>query len=131
MRQNVIAAVKTEIEELLATYLRDEGIELLDAATPVSETSPLVLFEGIEDLPLEGTLLHWEIRVLLSIFGKPWQCEALADGIYIRIAAYQPTATELTAILTSLHVEAAHYGRMARRATIRCVIGKVKRDVPA
>jgi predicted xylose isomerase-like sugar epimerase len=125
MRQN-LNAVKAEIETILKDHLREEGLELLTAPhTATSDESPLVMFEGIEDLALEGSLLQWEIRVILGILGKAWQCDRLVDGIYRAISAYRPTATELTALLTSLHVEVTHVARtrgVSKRATIRYIV---------
>jgi hypothetical protein len=128
MDQNAASAAKAEIESLLQDYLREEGIEILKP--PGIDThgeSPLVMVEGIENLPLEGSLLQWEIRVVLGVFGKRWQCKQLIDGIYRALAGYRPTGGELRALLTSLHIEVTQSTpaqQVSKRATIRYILSE-------
>ena len=126
MRQNAIEQAKAEVQQLLTDYLKEEGIEVMTVPR-APDSEPLVMFEGIEDMPLEGSLLQWEIRVILGIFGKSWQCDKLVNGVYRALVAHKPTAAELTALLTSLHVEVTHFSRargVSKRATIRYIVGQ-------
>jgi hypothetical protein len=127
MRRN-LEVVKEEIEAILKDYLRDEGLQLLTAPHMAvnGQNSPLVMFEGIEDMALEGSFRQWEIRVGIGILGTPWQCDKLINGIYRAISAYRPIAKELKTLLTGLRVDVTHLSCMrgvSKRAAIRCIVG--------
>jgi hypothetical protein len=126
MRQDNIEAAKAEVETILRDYLRHEDIEIV--VPPQINTGaarPFVIFDGIQGMRLEGSLLQWEIRVILGVLGPRLQCRRLVDGVYRALAAYRPTAAELTALLTSLHVEVTHFANgVSKRATIRCILGE-------
>jgi hypothetical protein len=114
MRHYAITAVKKQVERLLMNYLEQEQ----------NPHSPTVAVEGIHDLSIEGSLLLWEIRVVLGILGKPWQCDALANGIYEALRPHNLTENELRVVLMSLHVEFRSMARehISKRATIRYVM---------
>lgn len=123
MRDKVIDDIKTEIEKRLKEHLRNEGIELLVAAnknTPEMTKLPLVILEGIEDMPLEGKMLRWEIRVILAVLGKAWQCDKLIEGMYHALSGYGLTTPELAALLMSIHIETTHCIRP--RLTKKCAV---------
>jgi len=127
MRKTLIEKMKKEIEDNLKAFLREEGIELYVAAndTPTDNGGPLVVLEAIEDKPLENHKLLSEIRVMLGILGKPWQCETLVTGLYQTLYPYRVTLSELTVLLMSLHVEATHCVRprkVRKRAVIRYIV---------
>ncbi len=116
MRKSLISKVKIEIEKQLKDYLREEGIELSVAANDNHVIgNPVVMLETIEGKPLEGYKLLSEIRVILGILGKPWQCDALVNGIYNALQPHQITLSELTVLLMGLHVESTHCVRPRRQ----------------
>jgi hypothetical protein len=122
MRQKLIETMKTEIEAILTAYLQQAGIDAADDKLGNLQAA----LEGIEDIPLEGTLLQWEIRVILGLMGKSWQSDALVEELYRALAAYKPTAQELTTLLMSLHVEVLHSCKreVRTRAMIRYIVGQ-------
>jgi hypothetical protein len=118
MRQNVITAVKKDIERLLDNYLCEE----------TSHTQ--VTLKTVSDRAVEGSLLLWEIRVVLEILGKPWQCDALVNGIYEALQANHLTDSELSVVMMSLHVEVRSIARsyVSKRATIRYVMEETREE---
>ena len=67
--------------------------------------NPSVELETIEDKKLSGSKLLYEIRVILGVLGKNWQCDALIEGIYYALHPYNITVSELTVLLMSIHIE--------------------------
>jgi len=127
MRVALIDKMKLEIETSLRNYLREEGIELYIAANDniANASLPLVELESIEDNGLEDSKLLSEIKVILGIQGKPWQCETLVNGIYEALHPYHITYRELTVLLMSLHVESAHCVRprcLKKRTVMRYIV---------
>jgi len=131
MRETLIARMKEEITNNLATYLNAEGVRLLMAANDNSASEifsakgPCVLLETLEDTPLQGRQLLSEIRVGLEITGKQWQCNTLVEGIYHALQPYGITLPELTVILMSMHVESVHCitrQRISKRTVIRYIV---------
>ena len=85
----------------------------------------VILKNYIENIMLEGSELLSEIRIILDILGKPWQCDALVEGIYRTLYPYQVTVSELTILLMSIHVEYTHYlcpKKIRKRAIMRYVV---------
>jgi len=83
MRQELIEKLKLEIKNNLSRYLQDEGIELYMAANDnIDKNNSHVVLKDIENKLLRGGKLLSEIRVILEILGKPWQCDLLVNGIY-------------------------------------------------
>ncbi len=127
MRITLIESIKSDIENNLKNYLREEGIEFYVAANeniPLGSNS-FVELETIEDKPLEDSVLLSEIKVILGILGKPWQCEQLVAGIYEALHPHCITHRELTILLMSLHVETAHCVRprlLKKRVLMRYII---------
>jgi hypothetical protein len=108
MRKIYLEEIKLKIESCLRNYLCEEGMLLYLAANDNinRSTDPLVELHAIEDIPLEGSRLLSEIKVILSVLGKPWQCELLVQGIYEALQPHHITHHELAVLLMSLHVEA-------------------------
>jgi hypothetical protein len=129
MRMTFIEAIKSDIERNYKNFLREEGIELYIAANDncAPDESPLIEIESVEDSPLEGSALLSEIKVILGVLGKPSQCEALVNGLYESLLPHRITHRELTVLLMSLHVEAAHCVRprcQKKRAVMRYIVEK-------
>jgi hypothetical protein len=129
MRSELIEQMKLEIVNSLKTFLYEEGIELYIAANDNSIRIPPdragVILECIEDRPLAGYKLLSEIRVILGILGKPWQCDALVDGLYLALHPHQITLCELQILLMSLHVESIQKQprkKIRKRAVMRYII---------
>lgn len=127
MRAKLIEQIKSKIEKTLKNHLREEGIELYLAANDnmAYGQDPLVELEAMEDCLLQGSELLSEIRVILGVLGKPWQCDVLVSGIYEALHPHYITQRELTILLISLHVEAAHCvrpRRLKKRAIIKYVV---------
>src|SRR5665213_1692926 len=123
MRKSLIEKMKNEIEARLKAFLREEGIELqVSSNDNFPDNGPLVMLETVEDFPLYGTRLLSEIRVMLGILGKPWQCDALVNGLYHALHPHHITLCELKVILMSLHIETVHCVRprkVRKRAVMR------------
>lgn len=66
---------------------------------------PMVALQAIEDNPMNDSKLLSEIKVILSILGKLWQCELLVCGIYEALQPHHVTHRELAVLLMSLHLE--------------------------
>src|SRR5579871_2947030 len=94
MRQYVITAVKKKIERLLMSYLEER-----------EPGAPTVTIERIQDLTIEGNLLLCEIRIVLGILGRAWQCDAVVNGIYEALRPHHLSESELRVVLMSLQVE--------------------------
>jgi hypothetical protein len=130
MREKLIERMKLEIENNLRIFLREEGIELFVAANDniAAGSDPLVMLEAIESIALGGHALLSEIRVILDILGKPWQCDALVDGIYDTLQPHRLTLSELTVLLMSLHVEVAyspHPRKLRKRTVMRYIVEEI------
>ena len=69
------------------------------------KNSPSVELEMLVDKKLSGTKLLYEIKLILGILGKNWQCDALIEGIYYALLPYNITISELTTLLMSIHIE--------------------------
>ena len=106
MRNELIDNVKKEITEKLSGYLRDEGITLLFAANDNTAPAELqVVLEAIEHVPLSGNKPLAEFHIILSILGKNWNSEALADGLYSCLQAHNLTMPEMAVLLMNMHIE--------------------------
>lgn len=124
MRQELLTLIKSEIAEKLATHLKNEGISLLLAAND-NLPAEAVILENIETAPLISTKLLTEIQVILRVLAKPWQSDALIEGIYQCLCPYRLTLPELTVLLMSLHVELhprTRFSKRHTRATIRYIM---------
>ncbi len=131
MRNALIEKMKLEIERSLRDYLREEGMELYVAANDNFNFAhaPLVELDAVEDNLLEGSRLLSEIKVMLSVRGKSWQCDVLIDGIYEALHPHHLTQRELTILLTSLHVETIVCllpRRMKKRTVIRYIVEEIE-----
>lgn len=126
MRDSLLADMKLEITKQLDNFLRSEGMVLHVAANDnVPEGEPLVELESIDNETLSGIRLLFEIRVILRILGKPWQCDALVRGVYRVLHPHNLTVCELTVLLMGLHVEDVACETpevQKKRATLRYVM---------
>jgi len=128
--------MKLTIECCLRNHLCEEGMLLYLAANDNRHQAidPLVELHLIEDKPLEGSQLLSEIKVILSVLGKPWQCESLIRGIYEALQCHPITHRELTVLLMSLHVEpliSPRPRRAKKRAVIQYIVEEPKLSAPA
>lgn len=106
MRDILIAALKLEIEGRLKSFLQEKGIELyMGANDNIAAGNPFIELETIDDTILNGSKLLFEIRVVLGVLGKSWQCDELIKGIYYTLHPHNVTLAELTVLLMSIHVE--------------------------
>lgn len=106
MRNILIAELKLEIENRLKSYLQDKGMELYVGSNDnIAYNNPFIELETIDDTILTGSKLLFEIRVVLGLLGKSWQCDELVKGIYYALHPHNITLSELTILLMSLHVE--------------------------
>src|SRR5438045_2320994 len=106
MRNVCIAELKLEIENQLKSFLQDRGMELyIGANDNVAKGDPFIELETIDDTVLVGNKLLFEIRVVLGLLGKSWQCDELIKGIYDALHPHNVTLTELVVLLMSVHVE--------------------------
>ncbi len=121
----LITEMKREIENQLKAFLQDRGLELYVAANDnIPRSEPLVELEAIEDVRLSGKRLLFEIRVVLGLLGKPWQCDALIKGIYYTLHPYNISLGELAVLLMSIHVEemGGERERRRKRAILRYIV---------
>jgi hypothetical protein len=131
MRAELLDEIKFTIEATLKKFLRHEGIALHIAANdnkPPAVT-PLVALESICDMPLSHNSLLSEIRVVLNVLGKPWQCNVLINGIYEALQPHCLSQLELTVLLMSLHaesVEKARPLRLRKRTVVRYIVEEVE-----
>ncbi|MEI7670254.1 MAG: hypothetical protein WCJ33_09240 [Pseudomonadota bacterium] len=106
MRNELIEKMKLEIANKITNFLQGQGIELYMAANDnVDSENPLIRLEAIEDNVLSGSKLLFEIRVVLGLLGKTWQCDSLIKGIYYTLHPHGLSLSELVVILMSMHVE--------------------------
>ena len=120
-----IEDMKREIECQLKSFLQERGLELYIAANDnIPDYDPLVELEEIKDIRLGGRRLLFEIRVVLGILGKPWQCDTLIKGIYYTLHPYNISLCELAVLLMSMHVEEleSRPDRWRRRAIMRYIV---------
>jgi len=126
MRKPLLEQVKATIIDRLTDFLSEEGIKLhLESGAAPEGSDPLVMLESVENIPLSGEHLLSEIRIILGILGKPWQCNALVQGIYQCLHPHHLTAPELTVLLMSLHVEnmgQAKRRRLRKQAVMRYIV---------
>jgi hypothetical protein len=127
MRITLLNEIKSKIELRLRDFLCEEGIKLHVAANDnfSPQNTPAVALEAIEDRPLQGSLLLSEIKVTLSVLGKPWQCETLVNGIYEALHPHAINHSELTVLLMCLHVESLYCARprhFRKRAVMRYIV---------
>jgi len=116
MRNKLIAEMKQELEERLREFLMNEGIDLHVAANDnVARGNPYIELETIDDMVLNGSNLLFEIRLVLGLLGKPWQCDALVRGIYYTLHPHNLTMAELAVLLMSIHVEHKSAGKEMQR----------------
>jgi hypothetical protein len=102
-----VEKIKLGIEKSLRDYLLEEGIELYISANDNIQrcTEPSIELQPIEDHLLEGSQLLTEIKVILDILGKRWQCDLIVNGIYQALQPHNISHSDLTILLMSLHVE--------------------------
>jgi hypothetical protein len=126
MRDIFINQMKIQIQAELTRYLLEEDICLYIAANDnVPGNLPCVTLDCIDDNPLDKYHLLSEIRVVLGILGKPWQCEALVQGLYQALQPHQVSLPELTVLLMSLHVETRQWPRpdyLKQKTILRYVV---------
>ncbi|HEU5046900.1 MAG TPA: hypothetical protein VFT64_03570 [Rickettsiales bacterium] len=101
-----IEKAKREIESRLKAFLQEKDIELFVASNDnIDSSNPLVRLEALDDVILSGSKLLFEIKVVLGLLGKSWQCEELVKGIYYALHPHNISLSDLTVLLMSIHVE--------------------------
>lgn len=121
-----INQMKKQIEAELSGYLRDEGIHFSIAANDnVPDILPCVTLDSIDDQPLDKHHLLTEIRLVMGVLGKPWQCESLVQGLYQILQPHHVSLPELTVLLMSLHVETTQWSNpdyLKQKTVMRYVV---------
>lgn len=67
----------------------------------------------------------------MGVLGKPWQCDALIDGIYQCLQPHHLTLPELSVLLMSIHIESVQ--RVRPRKTYKKALMRyiVEEESPA
>lgn len=106
MSDILIEEIKNEITRNLKHKLSLQGICVHFAANDAAPLElPSVMFEGIEDVRLDGKLLRWEIRVILGVLGRATHTAGLVEAVYYALVSYKPTAKQIASLLMSMHIE--------------------------
>ncbi len=125
MRDEVFEQLKSQIINNLSAHLKNEGISFYIASNDnMPPTGLSVILEKISTTPLGCNKPLAEIRVLLDVLGKKWQCAALIEEIYYCLQPHQLTLPQISVLLMSMHVESSTPSgiRRLQKTTLRYII---------
>jgi|GEM_PF-7004502 len=106
MQAEVIETIKMELYQTLKDFIQSQHGRLYVAANDnIPDDCPLIALEALDANPLSDTKLLFEIRIVLGLLGKAWQCEVLRKGFYQVLHPYTISLPDLVVIMMSLHIE--------------------------
>lgn len=125
MRIELLVKIKEELTKAINQYIHNEGLHLLVAANDNIPTSAeMLLMAPVEIYALPSTKLLSEIRLTLTMLGKPAQSDAFIEGLYNCLYPHNLTLPELTVLLMTLHIEKLPT-RQSRRVVKRAVFSYI------